>query len=44
VRCWAHARRKVYEHHKSDPQISALALALMNHLYDIERRAMKSSG
>ena len=44
VRCWAHARRKVYEHHKSDLQISSLALALMNYLYNIERRAMKSSG
>jgi transposase len=41
--CWAHARRKVYEHHESDPQVSALPLALMNQLYDIERRAMKMS-
>ena len=41
--CWAHARRKIYEHHKSDPQVSALPLALMNQLYDIERRAMKMS-
>jgi len=39
--CWAHASRKVYEHHESDPQASALPLALMNQLYDIERRAMK---
>jgi hypothetical protein len=44
VRCWANARRKVYEHHKSYLQISSLALALMNYLYNIERRAMKSSG
>ena len=28
--CWAHARRKVYEHHESDPQVSALPLALMS--------------
>jgi transposase len=41
--CWAHARRKIYEHHESDPQVSALPLALMNQLYDIERRAMKMS-
>jgi hypothetical protein len=41
--CWAHARRKVYEHHESDPQVSALPLALINQLYDIERRAMKMS-
>lgn len=41
--CWAHARRRVYEHHESDPQVSALPLALMNQLYDIERRAMKMS-
>jgi hypothetical protein len=39
--CWGHARREVYEHHESDPQVSALPLALMNQLYDIERRAMK---
>ena len=41
--CWAHARRKVYEHQESDPQVSALPLALMNQLYDIERRALKMS-
>jgi hypothetical protein len=41
--CWAHARRKVYEQYESDPQVSALPLALMNQLYDIERRAMKMS-
>jgi len=41
--CWAHARRKIYEHHESDPQVSSLPLALMNQLYDIERRAMKMS-
>jgi len=41
--CWAHARRKVYEHHESDPQVSALPLALMNQLYDIERRATQKS-
>ena len=41
--CWAHARRKVYEHQESDPQVSALPLALMNQLYDIERRATQKS-
>ncbi|MFN5919528.1 MAG: transposase, partial [Planctomycetota bacterium] len=41
--CWAHARRKVYEHHETDPEVSALPLALMNQLYVIERRAMKMS-
>ena len=41
--CWAHARRKVYEHQESDPQVSALPLALMNQLYDIERRATHKS-
>jgi hypothetical protein len=41
--CWAHARRKVYEHQESDPQVSALPLALMNQLYDIERRAIQKS-
>jgi hypothetical protein len=40
--CWAHLRREVYEHHKRDPQVIALPLALMNQLYDIERRAMMS--
>ena len=41
--CWAHARRKVYEHQESDLQASALPLALMNQLYDIERRATQKS-
>ena len=41
--CRAHARRKVYEHHESDPKVSALPLALMNQLYDIERRATQKS-
>jgi len=41
--CWAHARRKVYEHQETDPQVSALPLALMNQLYDIERRATPKS-
>ena len=41
--CWAHARRKVYEHQETDPQVSALPLALMNQLYDIERRATQKS-
>jgi len=37
--CWAHARRHVYEHQDNDKTISAYPLALMNQLYDIERRA-----
>jgi transposase len=38
--CWAHARRKVYEHADNDTEASSLPLALINKLYDIERRAM----
>jgi len=41
--CWAHARRKVYEHQEYDPKVSSLPLALMNQLYDIERRASQWS-
>jgi transposase len=37
--CWAHARRHVFEHQDNDLQLSAYPLALMNQLYDIERRA-----
>ncbi len=37
--CWAHARRHVYEHQDNDKTVSAYPLALMNQLYDIERRA-----
>ena len=37
--CWSHARRKVYECQHLDREASNLPLALMNQLYDIERRA-----
>ena len=37
--CWSHARRKVYECQHLDRDASNLPLALMNQLYDIERRA-----
>lgn len=37
--CWSHARRHVYEHQDHDTKVSAIPLALMNQLYDIERRA-----
>jgi len=37
--CWSHARRHVFEAKELDIQISALPLALMGQLYDIERRA-----
>ncbi len=37
--CWSHARRKVYECPHLDREASNLPLALMNQLYDIERRA-----
>lgn len=40
--CWAHARRHVYEHQDNDKSVSAYPLALMNQLYDIERRATGS--
>jgi len=41
--CWSHARRHVYEHQDHDKNVSALPLALMNQLYDIERRASQWS-
>ena len=37
--CWAHARRHVYEHQHNDVTASALPLALINKIYDVERRA-----
>jgi transposase len=37
--CWSHARRQIYEHQENDLQVATLPLALMNQLYDIERRA-----
>jgi transposase len=41
--CWSHARRHVYEHQDNDPRVAALPLALLNQLYDIERRASQWS-
>ena len=38
--CWSHARRHVYTHQHDDPSVSVLPLALMNGLYDIERRGV----
>jgi hypothetical protein len=37
--CWAHARRKFVEAEKSEPKVAAEAVALMNELFAIERRA-----
>jgi transposase len=37
--CWAHARRKVFEYQNIDVTASALPLALINKIYDVERRA-----
>ncbi len=36
--CWAHARRKFVDAEKSEPRIAAEAVALMNALFDVERR------
>jgi transposase len=41
--CWAHARRKVYEHQHYDANACSLPLALINKIYDVERRASKMS-
>jgi len=38
--CWAHARRKIFEAKDNDRVASALPLALIGQLYDIERRTM----
>ena len=37
--CWAHARRKVYEHQESDPQASALPLLNPYFIFDLPREA-----
>jgi hypothetical protein len=39
IACWSHARRKDYECQHLDREASNRPLALMNQLYDIERRA-----
>jgi transposase len=41
--CWAHARRKVYEHQHNDATASAIPIALINKIYDVERRATSLS-
>jgi transposase len=41
--CWSHARRHVYEHQSNDQKAASLPLALMNQLYDIERRCAQWS-
>jgi transposase len=41
--CMSHARRHVYEAKDLDLSVSALPLAMMNQLYDIERRALEWS-
>jgi transposase len=37
VACWAHARRKFHEAHKTDHRSSAQALAYIKLLYDVEK-------
>jgi hypothetical protein len=37
--CWSHARRKIFEAKDQDIIVSALPLALIGQLYDVERRA-----
>lgn len=41
--CMSHARRHVHTHQNNDPSVSALPLALLNKLYDVERRALNIS-
>jgi transposase len=38
--CWAHARRHVHQHQDNDPKIAVIPLALINQIYDVERRAL----
>jgi len=39
VACWAHARRKFVEAQKTEPALSAEAIARVRALYEVERRA-----
>jgi hypothetical protein len=39
--CWSHARRHVHDAKDMDTKVSAMPLALMNQLYDIERRGLE---
>ena len=41
--CWSHARRHVYDAREVDLNVSAMPLALVSQLYDIERRALEWS-
>jgi len=41
--CWSHARRKLFEAKDVDLAASAIPLALMSQLYDIERRGVSMS-
>ncbi len=41
--CWSHARRKLFEAKDQDVITSALPLALIGQLYDVERRASRMS-
>ncbi len=39
--CWSHARRHVHDAKDMDLTVSALPIALINQLYDIERRGLE---
>jgi transposase len=41
--CMTHARRHVYTHQNNDASVSATPLALLNKLFDVERRAVNLS-
>jgi hypothetical protein len=41
--CWAHARRHLHEHQNNNMEVAALPLAIINQLYDIERRGANLS-
>ena len=41
--CWSHARRKLFEAKDVDLAASAIPLALISQLYDIERRSVSMS-
>jgi hypothetical protein len=43
VACWAHARRKFVEAQKTEPALSAEAIARVRALYEVERRAKELS-
>jgi transposase len=41
--CWSHARRQVNDHKDNDASASSVPLALINKIYDVERRASSLS-